>query len=136
MRRLLPLVIHNQPEYLKTIKIIKELDSSFDSESYYGHRDWALTYDSENNYHMALIEYENCIILQDRLIEEYGDRIERLKSYINPEERIIKVCMQKGSEFYNNRDFRTANRYFSKVLLMSNRNSQEYKLAKSRVTDV
>ena len=136
MRRLLPLVIHNQPEYLKTIKIIKELDNSFDSESYYGHRDWALTYDSENNYHMALIEYENCIILQDSLIEEYGDRIERLKSYINPEERIIKVCMQKGNEFYNNRDFRTANRYFSKVLLMSNRNSQEYKLAKSRVTDV
>ena len=85
---------------------------------------------------MALIEYENCIILQDSLIEEYGDRIERLKSYINPEERIIKVCMQKGSEFYNNRDFRTANRYFSKVLLMSNRNSQEYKLAKSRVVDV
>ena len=136
MRRLLPLVIHNQPEYLKTIKIIKALDNSFDNESYHGHRDWALTYDNENNYHMALIEYENCIILQDSLIEEYGERIERLKSYINPEERIIKVCLQKGSEFYNNRDFRTANRYFSKVLLMSNRNSQEYKLAKSRVVDV
>ena len=136
MRRLLPLVIHNQTEYLKNIKIINELNETFDTQSYFGHRDWAITYDRENNYHMALIEYENCIILQDDLKEEYGERIERLKSYINPEERIIKICMQKGGEYYNNNDFKTANKYFSKVLLMSNRNSQEYKFAKSRVTDV
>lgn len=136
MRRLLPLVIHNQPEYLKTIKIIKELDNSFDSKSYYGHRDWALIYDNENNYHMALIEYENCVILQEHLKEDYGERIERIKSYINPEERIVKICMQKGGEYYNNKDYKTANKYFSKVLLMSNRNSQEYKLAKTRVTNV
>ena len=30
MRRLLPLVIHNQNEYLKTLQLIKDLDDSFD----------------------------------------------------------------------------------------------------------
>ena len=136
MRRLLPLVLHNQPEYLKTIKLVKTLDESFDEYSYQGHKDWAMRYDSENNYHMALIEYENCVILKESLNDAFGERIERLKSFIKPEERIVKICLEKGGEFYNNGDFRTSNKYFSKVMLMSDKNSSEYKIAKSRVVDV
>ncbi len=136
MRRLLPLVLHNQAEYLKTIKLVKSLDESFDEYSYQGHKEWAMRYDSENNYHMALIEYENCIIIKENLKEVFGERIERLKSFIKPEERIIKICLEKGGEFYNNGDFKTSNKYFSKAMLMANKNSAEYKLAKSRVVNV
>ena len=136
MRRLLPLVIHNQAEYLRTVQLVKSLDESFDDYSYQGHQDWALKYDNDNNYHMALIEYENCVILKDSLKDVYGERIERLKSFIKPEDRIVKACLEKGGEFYNNGDFKTSNKYFSKAMLLSNKNSAEYKLAKSRVIDV
>lgn len=136
MKRLLPLVLHNQQEYLKTVKLIKELATTFDDYSYQGHLEWAKKYDTENNYHMALLEYENCLILKDTLQSEFSERIERLKSFINPEERIIRICLEKGGTHYNNGDFKTSNKYFSKAMLMANKNSSEYKLAKSRVMDV
>lgn len=136
LKRLLPLVLHNQQEYLKTVKLVKTLDETFDEYSYQGHKEWAMKYDNENNYHMALVEYENCVILKEQLKDMFGERIERLKSFINPEERIVRICLEKGGEFYNNGDFRTSNKYFSKVMLMSNKNSSEYKIAKSRVVDV
>ncbi len=136
MRRLLPLVLHNQSEYLKTLKLVKSLDETFDEKSYLGHEDWALRYDRENNYHMALIEYENSLILKESLIDVYGDRIERIKSFINPEIRIVKICLEKGNEYYNKGDYKTSNKYFTKVILMSNKNSNEYQIAKLKVKDV
>ena len=136
MRRLLPLVIHNQAEYLRILQVVKDLNSSFDDLSYQGHKEWADKYYDDNNYHMALLEYENCVILKDALQEELGDRIERLKSFINPESRIIKACMDKGEALYAEKDFKQANKYFSKVILMAGENSSEYKLAKSRVVNV
>ena len=136
MRRLLPLVIHNQAEYLRILSTIKELNSSFDDLSYQGHKEWADKYYNENNYHMALLEYENCVILNESMQETLGDKIERIKSFINPEMRIIKTCMEKGGSLYVQGDYKTANKYFSKVILMANENSAEYKLAKSRVVNV
>ena len=81
---------------------------------------------------MALLEYENCLILNENLQDEFGDRIERLKSFIYPEERIIRVCLEKGGVLHGNGDFKTANKYFSKVMLMANRNSTEYKQARGK----
>ncbi len=136
MRRLLPLVIHNQSEYLRILQTVKELNSTFDDSSYLGHKQWADNYYADNNYHMALLEYENCVILKDDLQEEIGDKIERLKLFINPEQRIIKTCLEKGEALYKEGDFITSNKYFSKAMLLSNDNSVEYRLAKSRVVNV
>ena len=136
MRRLLPLVIHNQVEYLRILQLIKDLNSTFDSSSYKGHKEWADNYYNDNNYHMALIEYENCVILNEDLQVELGDKITRLKSFINPEERIIKTCLEKGEALYKEGDFKISNKYFSKVMLLSNENSSEYRFAKSRVVNV
>lgn len=136
MRRLLPLVIHNQSEYLRTLQVIKDLNSSFDDLSYQGHKEWADRYYDDNNYHMALLEYENCVILKDELHSELGDKIDRIKSFINPETRIIKTCLEKGEALYNEGDFKTSNKYYSKAMLLSNENSSEYRLAKSRVVNV
>lgn len=136
MRRLLPLVIHNQSEYLRTLQVIKDLNSSFDDLSYQGHKEWADRYYDDNNYHMALLEYENCVILKDELHSELGDKIDRIKSFINPETRIVKTCLEKGEALYNEGDFKTSNKYYSKAMLLANENSSEYRLAKSRVVNV
>lgn len=136
MRRLLPLVIHNQSEYLRTLQVIKDLNASFDDLSYQGHKEWADRYYDDNNYHMALIEYENCVILKDELQNKLGDKIDRIKSFINPETRIIKTCLEKGEALYNEGDFKTSNKYYSKAMLLANENSSEYRLAKSRVVNV
>ena len=136
MRRLLPLVIHNQSEYLRTLQVIKDLNSSFDDLSYQGHKEWADRYYDDNNYQMALLEYENCVILKDELHSELGDKIDRIKSFISPETRIIKTCLEKGEALYNEGDFKTSNKYYSKAMLLANENSSEYRLAKSRVVNV
>ena len=136
MRRLLPLVIHNQSEYLRTLQVIKDLNSSFDDLSYQGHTEWADRYYDDNNYHMALLEYENCVILKDELQNELGDKIDRIKLFINPETRIIKTCLEKGEALYKEGDFKTSNKYYSKAMLLANENSSEYRLAKSRVVNV
>lgn len=136
MRRLLPLVIHNQSEYLRTLQVIKDLNASFDDLSYQGHKEWADRYYDDNNYHMALIEYENCVILREELQSELSDKIDRIKSFINPETRIIKTCLEKGEALYNEGDFKTSNKYYSKAMLLANENSSEYRLAKSRVVNV
>ena len=48
---------------LGILKTIKPLEDSFDKQSIAGHKDWAEKYYSYNNYHFALFEYENCLII-------------------------------------------------------------------------
>jgi len=135
MRRLLPLVIDDQEEYLSTMKLIKDLSSTFDEQSYVGHKEWGDNYFRENNFHFALYEYENCIILNEDLKNELSEKIDRLKSFINPEERVIKIGLEKGNQLQKEGDLKSANKYFTQVLLLSNPESNEYKIAKSRVTN-
>ena len=136
MKRLMPLVLNNQNEYLRVIKAVNELSHGFNQASYAGHKEWADNYYKENNYHFALYEYENCVIINPALTDELGDLIHDLKLFINPEERIIKACLDKGGIYYSNREFRQANKYFSKVMTLAKEDSSEYKFARSRLTNV
>ena len=135
-RRILPLVINNQEEYLNTMQVIKELNSTFDEQSYLGHKEWGDNYFRENNFHFALFEYENCLLLNDNLQTEIKDRIEQLKLFINPEAHIVKSYMTKADNLYKEGDVKNANKYFTKVMLFSPPESQEYKLAKAKITNV
>ena len=85
LKRLLPLIIHNQKEYLEVVKTLKQLEESFDSMSYQGHKDWADKYYKDNNYHLALCEYEHCIIINGSNVEGVDKIVYKLKSYINSE---------------------------------------------------
>lgn len=136
MKRLLPLVLNNQSEYLRITKALKELSSGFNTLSYAGHKDWAEKYYKDNNYHLALYEYENCVIINPDLTNEFGSIIQTLKSFINPEERIVKTCLEKGGEFYSNRDYKQANKYFSKVMTLTTEDTSEYRFAKSRLVNI
>ena len=136
MRRLLPLVINNQSEYLNTMQVIKSLDTSFDELSYLGHKTYGDEYFTENNYHFALLEYENCMILQEDIKEELSDKVEQIKSFLNPEKAAIQSNLSAGNRAYLSGDYRTSNKYFSKVMQLSEDSSSEYKLAKSRISNV
>ncbi len=135
-KRLLPLVLNNQKEYLKIVRVINDLEQSFNKASYAGHKDWAEKYYADNNYHLALYEYENCLIINPELTDELESIIQTLKTFINPEEKIIKICLDKGGGYYLNKDFKLSNKYFSKVMLLSNEDSAEYKFARSRLVNV
>ena len=56
--------------------------------------------------------------------------------FLNPEERIIKACFEKGGASYSNGDYRQSNRYFTKIMTLSDRESNEYRFAKSRLMNV
>lgn len=133
LKRILPLVINSQKEYLGVIQNLKNLESGFDEKSYQGHDYWGDYYYRENHYHFALFEYENCVIINPALSDKYNDKIQKIHSFINPEERIIKVCFEKGATYSSIGNFRQANRYFSKIMTLANENSSEYRLAKSRI---
>ena len=135
LRRILPLVIDNQEEYLNTMKIIKELNTSFDEQSYIGHKEWGDNYFRENNFHFALFEYENCILLNENKKPELAEKMEKLNLFINPEENIIRTSMDKANLLYKSGDYKSANKYFSKVMMFSEPESPEYKIAKSKVTN-
>ena len=133
LQRILPLTINNQEEYLSTMKVIKELNTTFDEQSYIGHKEWGDNYYRENNFHFALFEYENCTLLSEKMKEELKERIDKVKLFINPESHIIKTSLEKGNLLYKQGDVKAAGKYFSKVIQLSEPDSYEYKLAKTRV---
>ena len=130
------MVINNQREYLDVIKSIKQLEESFDELSYKGHLEWADSYYNENNYHFALFEYENCLIIDGNLSKQVGAKVQLIKSFLNPEERIIRSCFERGGDYYTNGDYRTANKYFTKIMSLASKDSAEYRMAKARLMNV
>lgn len=135
-KRLIPLVINNQKEYLEIIKTIRELESSLDNLSHKGHEEWGNNYYYENNYHFALFEYENVILISGNITRDLDKKIQKLKSFIKPEEKIIKSCFERGGAHYSNGNFKESNKYFSKIMTLSKTDSSDYKFAKSRLVNV
>lgn len=135
-KRLLPLILNNQKDYLETIQTIKQLETGLDYQSTLEHKAWGDKYFEENNYHYALFEYENCVLIDSSKTTDLAVMMKEIKTYLNPEERIIKTCFEKGDIYYSNGDFRQANKYFSKIMSLSSENSSEYKFAKSRLVNV
>ena len=76
------------------------------------------------------------MLLSEKMKEELGDTVKKIRQFIYPEESIIRTSLEKADTLYKKKDFETANKYFSKVITLSSPDSQEYKLAKSRVVNV
>ena len=136
LKRLIPLVLHNQKEYLNVISAIKQLENNIDFASAVKYLENAEGYYNSNNYYYAFLEYENYLILGQSIDSKINMRIQNLRRFLNPEERIIKTCFDKGSTFYSAGDYRTSNKYFTKIMTLSRPESSEYKLAKSRIVNV
>lgn len=136
LKRMLPLVIGKQKEYLDIVKTLKELEIRFDGFDTELHLNKAETYYSNNDYKKALFEYENYTILNGENSGEISKRIDVLKTFINPEDRIIKACFEKGVYSYSAGDFKQSNRYFTKIMTLSGIGTPEYKMAKAKIVDV
>lgn len=136
LKRIMPLVMNSQKEYLEIIKNLKQLEISFDSQSYQGHEHWADKYYDDNNYFFALFEYENCLIIDSNLFDKFDSKIQKIRSFINPEDRIIKTCFEKGMVFHSAGDFKTANKYFTKIMTLADENSSDYRYARARFVNV
>lgn len=133
MKRLLQLSIGNQKEYLNIIKTTNNLRSQLNNESIQKHLEIAKKYYEDNHYHMALFEFENCILADNNLSYEYDNIIQRIKMFLYPETRIIKNCFEKGMFYYSGQDYAKANKYFTKIMTLSDKTSSDYKMAKSRI---
>ena len=135
-KRIMPLVMNNQREYLEVVRTAKQLETGIEEKNTDYNMELAERYYKDNNYHLALYEYENCVILSPDLAKELDKRIQQLKMFLNPEERIIKSCFEKGGASYSNGDYIRSNKYFTKIMTLSERESSEYKFAKSRLMNV
>ena len=136
LKRIIPLVINNQKEYLEIIKAIKSLETSIDSISANSHLEWAQNYYDDNNYNLALFEYENCLILDNKLSKDLTPQVEKLRRMLNPEKYIIEACFEKGGYAYSNGEYTQSNKYFSKIMKLTATHTSEYKMAKSRLVNV
>ena len=96
----------------------------------------AKQYYNNNEYYKSLLEYENCVILDSENKSEYEHFIKKLNSFINPESIITKNYIKKGKELLIRGEKQGANKYFTEVLHLANPKSDEYKLAKSKITNV
>lgn len=134
--RYLKYSMSSQEEYLQTIKIVSTLKRQLDETVSDITLELAKRHYQNNEYFEALIEYENCIILNPELKSEYEYEIKKLRAFINPERMITDKYMQKGSDLFNKGEFRSANKYFTEVMNLSNPKSEEYKLAKSKLVNV
>lgn|GEM_PF-1702553 len=135
-KRIIPLVMNNQKEYLEVIQTAKRMEESLGEVDCGVNLRMAEEYYNDNNYQLALFEYENCVILEPNRFGELDETIQRLKSFINPEERIIKSCFERGGASYSNGDYGQSNKYFTKIMVLAGENSSEYKFAKSRLVNV
>lgn len=136
LKRILPLLINNQKEYLEILQSLKSLEKSFDNLSYQNHEQLGDSYYNDNNYHFALFEYENAIIVDGNFSDKISEKIQKIRSYLNPEERIIKTCFEKGLTFHSTGDFKTSNKYFTKIMKLADESSSDYKYARARIVNV
>ena len=74
--------------------------------------------------------------MNGRLDEKLDEKLEKIRLFIKPEEKIIKNCFEKGMVYHSTGDFKTSNKYFTKIMTLSDENSSDYKLAKARFVNV
>lgn len=126
----------SQEEYLQTIKIVASLKRQLDSSATDITLELAKKYYENNEYFKALIEYENYLILNPDMKYEYESKVQQLKTFTNPESVVTKKYLERGRDLLQKGEVKGANKYFTEVMHLSNPKSNEYKLAKSKLTNV
>ena len=125
-----------QKEYLELTRNISNLKKMIDKSSSEVTLELANNYYNNNEYYQALIEYENYTILNPNKKTEFEPKINKLKSFVNAEDRVTNEYIQLGNQLLLKGENQNANKYFSKVIEMSNPKSKEYKLAKTKLVNV
>lgn len=128
--------ISSQNEYLEITKKMTGLKKLLDSSVVDITIEMAKQYYNNNEYYKALLEYENCIILDSQNHIEYDDIVRKLKRFLDPEAIVTKKYLEKGKDLLLQGEKQGANKYFTEVLHLANPKSEEYRLAKSKISNV
>lgn len=128
-------VINNMTEYNKVVGRCHKIKPVLNANPYLIKRHLNLAKDAfaDCDYFNAITEFTNYIILAPEEQENYGDFILKIESYLHPEQTMIKNCMAKGEKYFDERNFKEAAPYFSRVLILSQSGTLEYSDAKRRL---
>ena len=135
-KRYLDKSISNQSDYLAGTKKISRVKLLITDSIKELHIEKAKSYEDSGEYYNALEEYENSSILMPERENEIKESLTIMRKYINPEADLINMYIKKGIEQRDIRNYPEANKYFTRVMTLSNPNSTEYKSAKSKIINV
>lgn len=129
------LVMNNLNEYNKVLSRCQKIKPVLNANPYLvsRHLDYAKEAFANCDYHKALAEFVNYIILKPREQENYGDLIKKIETYLNPEKTIIASCQKIGREMLEARNFEEAQKYYARILVLSQSGSLEYTDAKRKL---
>ena len=117
----------NQAEYLSAMKNLKALEPHINKDF----KPQIDFYINENQYLEAFYEAENALILSEtaenkKVFQEY-------ELLLYPEASLSKIYNKAGLDLYNSGKHKEANKFFTRVMEISSKESEEYKFAKARV---
>lgn len=135
-KRYLNKSISNQGDYLTGSKRLSKASIMITDDMREKHTQKAEECKNNSDFYGALEEYENCVLLNSNDEVKYVDLINDMKLHIDPETSLIKSYLEKGADMKKQNNFKESNKYYTKVMKLSNPQSQEYRLAKSGLSNV
>lgn len=117
----------NQSEYLSAMKNLKMLEPHINQSFSIDVSELLAT----NKYLEALYELENSLLITNN--EKNKIEFEKLEMLIFPEQSLSKLYNSKGTDLYTQGKFKEANKFFTRVMEISSKDSAEYKFAKDRI---
>lgn len=118
----------NQAEYLNTMRNLKALESHID-KNFTPNIDFHI---ESNQYIEAFYEAENALILSNTT--ENKKRFQEHELLLFPESSLSKLYNKTGLELYNSGKYKEADKFFTRVMEIAKKDSEEYKFAKARAS--
>lgn len=121
----------NQAEYLNAIKYLKSFEPHIKKDAIKP----PVSLIENNKYYEAALEYENILILNP----DNGDfkiNTQLYESLSKPENTLSKLYNKTGNNLLHAGKPKEANKFFTRVMEISAQNSDEYKFAKAKLTNV
>ena len=88
-----------------------------------------------NKYFDAMLEYENILILDNDNIDA-KIQFQLYEGLSTPESSLSKLYNKTGNELLHAGKHKEANKFFTRVMEISQQNSDEYRFAKAKLTNV
>lgn len=120
----------NQAEYLNTMKNLKALEPHINKDFSPN----VQTFIAKNQYLFAYYELENATLVSDN--KDNSIAFNNIELMVFPEKSLSTMYNKKGTELYNSGKIKDANKYFTRVMEISSKDSAEYKFAKARLSYV
>lgn len=117
----------NQAEYLSAMKNLKMLEPHI-NQSFSVDVSGLL---ATNKYLEAFYELESSLLIIDNPKSKI--ELEKLETMLFPEQSLSKLYNSKGADLYTQGRFKEANKFFTRVMEITAKDSAEYKFAKDRV---